>query len=59
MTRPEWGVLILALGSFGVALACLVGVILLNWRRRAEPRGFDVTPAQASTSPPDATRAER
>jgi hypothetical protein len=49
MASGDWIVGALALGLFGIALACLTGVILLNWRRptNRERRGFEVTPGAA------------
>ena len=50
MASNDWPVLIFALILLGVALACLVGVIVLNWRRPTEPRGFEVEPPRGSSS---------
>jgi hypothetical protein len=54
MPRNDWLVVGLALLCAGVALACLVAVILLNWRKpRKERRGFDVTASPARFSDPE------
>jgi hypothetical protein len=54
MPLSDWPVVIAALFFAGLALACLIGVILLNWRRpRGGRRGFEVTARPGRFSDPE------